>query len=138
MFIVREPIRLEKFFALKPKADTGATASFVGTVRNRNKGKKVKRLFYDCYPGMAERQIRRIVATVQAQTGVHSIRVLHRVGWLEIGDVAIAVSVESAHRQEAFKACARIVNEIKKDVPIWKKEFFKTGNSTWLKLSRKK
>lgn len=129
--ITHEPIRLEDFVS-SPDASCGASAFFVGRVRNHHAGRKVEKLFYDCYVPMAEKEIRRIVEAVKNETGVSEIRVLHRTAWLEIGEIAVAIEAHSAHRDEAFKACRSVIELIKRDVPIWKKEIYADGEQSWI------
>lgn len=132
MFITKEPICLEEFIALAPPEHCGGTTFFVGRVRNHHEGKKVKRLFYECYHSMAEKEIEKIVNNVISETAVSEIRVLHRVGWLEIGDIAVTVSASGVHRDEAFTACRQVIERIKQDVPIWKKEVYEDESQSWV------
>src|SRR3989338_1977143 len=120
-FITNDPISLDQFFKEKPDPSCGALASFVGVVRNRQEGREVKKLYYECYLSMANQEIRRIVDEVKKEYGVGDVQVLHRVGWLEVGEVAVAILVSAVHREEAFSACRSVIDQIKKQVPIWKK-----------------
>ena len=81
--------------------------------------------------------IKTLIDEAKNQWGVDDIRVIHRVGWLEIGETAIAIAVSSAHRAEAFSACRFMIEEIKKKVPIWKKETFRDGTSDWVSCTHK-
>lgn len=130
--ITDQPIDLNQWLAQQPAPGCGASAFFVGRVRNHHQGKKVTRLFYECYVPMAEKQITAIAETVKQKTGVQEIRVIHRVGWLEIGEAAVVISVSSAHRQEAFAACREVIDRIKQDVPIWKKEIYQDLSHDWV------
>lgn len=132
MFITDKPIRLEEFAALAPPEHCGGTTLFVGRVRSPHEGKKVSRLLYECYQPMAEKQIGKIVSGVKAATRVDEIRILHRVGWLEIGEIAVAISASGAHRDEAFTACRQVIDRIKQDVPIWKKEVYEDSSENWV------
>ena len=132
MYITNEPIDLGDFFSFTPAKSCGALATFTGIVRDHDHGRQVKKLYYDCYPSMAERMIKILVAEAKNQWGVDEIRVSHRIGSLEIGEVAVAIAVSSAHRAESFSACRFIIEEIKKRVPIWKKEIFENGASEWV------
>lgn len=131
MFITADSISLEKFFQERPDPSCGALASFVGIVRDYHEGREVKKLYYDCYQSMADREIGRIVDEVKKEYGVSDIEVLHRVGWLEVGEVAIAILVSAVHRSEAFSACKAVIDRIKEEVPIWKKEVYADGTSEW-------
>ena len=84
---------------------------------------------------MANQEIRRIVDEVKKEYGVGDVQVLHRVGWLEVGEVAVAILVSAVHREEAFSACRSIIDQIKKQVPIWKKEIYEDGASEWVLCS---
>lgn len=132
MFITEKPIDLAEFFSQKPGEACGAAASFVGMVRNHDHGRAVSRLYYECYPSMAEKQIQSIIDEVKGRWTVDDVRVLHRIGWLGVGEAAVAIAVSSAHREEAFAACRYVIDEIKTRVPIWKKEVFEDGTSEWV------
>lgn len=130
--ITDRPIDLNEFTGIEPPRDCGGTALFVGRVRDHHEGKKVRRLFYECYHPMAEKQIKKIIEAVTAETGVRDLCVIHRVGWLEVGEIAVAVSASSAHRKEAFEACRQVIDRIKEDVPIWKKEVYGDLTHDWV------
>ena len=132
MFITNKPIRLEDFFAQKTDPSCGAVASFVGVVRNHHQGRSVAKIYYDCYPTMANQQIQQIIHQAKKKYPVNEIRALHRVGWLGVGEVAVAIAVSAAHREEAFSACRTVIEEIKAKVPIWKKEVYVDGSDEWV------
>ena len=132
MYITDKKIDTEMFLSPSCDKTCGATVSFTGVVRDQNHGKSVKGIYYECYESMANRQIERIIDVVKEKTGVHSIRVLHRVGWLEVGDTAVVVTAASPHRKEAFLACQSVIDQIKEQVPIWKKEAYVDGTSEWV------
>ena len=132
MYITNEPIDLGDFFSFTPAKSCGAVATFAGIVRDHDHGRPVKKLYYDCYASMAELMITTFVEEAKNQWGVNEIRVSHRIGGLEIGEVAVAISVSSTHRTEAFEACRFMIEGIKKKVPIWKKEIFEDGMSEWV------
>ena len=132
MFITESPIPLPEFLAEEPGGSSGAAASFVGVVRNHDHGKGVKELYYECYVSMAEKEIQGIVEDTKSICKVDEVKVLHRVGRLTVGEAALAVWVSAAHRQEAFAACRYVVEEIKKKVPIWKRQFFEDGTEEWV------
>lgn len=132
-FITRDPVDLGRVFGVPVDPACGALALFTGTVRNHSEGKNVKALFYDCYVGLAERQIERIVAAARKDHGVDVVFVQHRIGWLKAGDIAVVIAVRSAHRGQAFSACRWILEEIKRTVPIWKKEIFDDGTGAWFR-----
>lgn len=132
MFVTNDPISLSDFFEGKLEESCGAMASFVGVVRNHHGERRVKRLYYDCYQNMAEKEIRSIIEEIKREYPVKDIKVLHRVGWLEVGEVAVAIMVSSAHRDEAFSACRAVIDRIKERVPLWKKEVYLDDTFEWI------
>src|SRR6185312_9134919 len=98
---------------------------------DQNGGRKVLRLDYSAYVPMAEAELARIVAEAESRWDV-AVAVRHRVGSLDIGDTAVAVAVASGHRDEAFVACRYVIEEVKRRVPIWKKEYFADGTVEWV------
>jgi molybdopterin synthase catalytic subunit len=130
--LTKEPIFTDQFLSAQPDPSCGAAASFVGIVRNHHLGRSVVKLFYECYEPLAEKQVGLIVDRAMKQWPVREIRVLHRIGWLQVGDVAVAIAVHTSHREEAFSACRYVIEEIKKSVPIWKREVFGDGTEQWV------
>lgn len=110
----------------------GAFVCFEGWVRNHNEGKQVHRLDYEAYAAVALAEGNRIVAEACQRFGVPRAHCAHRVGSLALGDLAVWVGVATAHRGEAFAACRYIIDAIKHRVPIWKKEFYTSGDSGWV------
>jgi molybdopterin synthase catalytic subunit len=111
---------------------SGAVVMFSGVVRNHDGGRDVQSLEYQAHPD-AERFLAECCASVAAETGL-SIAVAHRVGTLEIGDVALLAAVSAAHRREAFEACELLVERIKATVPIWKRQSLASGTTEWVGL----
>ena len=111
--------------------ERGAVASFLGLVRDHHGGRAVRRLEYSAYAPMAEAECARIVAEAEARWPVR-IALAHRIGALEIGDAAVAIAASAAHRDEAFAACRFLIEEVKRRVPIWKKEFYADGSVEWV------
>ena len=132
MYLTREPIELGRFFAVAPPPSCGALATFVGIVRNHDHGRPVRRLYYEGYPAMANKEIEVLIAQASERWGPAQVRVTHRLGSLEIGEIAIAIAVAVAHRAEAFAACRFVIEGVKTKVPIWKKEVFEDGTSEWV------
>lgn len=116
--------------ALSP--DDGAALLFWGVVRNQNDGRAVSHLEYSAYAEMAERMMRRIGDEAIARFGVSDVRVLHRVGRLEIGEASVAIAVASPHRGEAYEASRYVIEELKRRVPVWKREGYVDGESGWV------
>jgi len=100
----------------------GATAVFVGTMRDFNAGQAIHELFLEHYPGMTERCLEDIVETTLRATGAREARVVHRVGAILPGEEIVLVAAFSAHRAEAFAACRGILEALKRDAPFWKRE----------------
>lgn len=114
----------------------GGFAAFEGWVRNHNEGHAVTRLEYEAFAELAEKEGARIVDEAIARFGVTRAACVHRVGSLAIGDVAVWVAASAAHRDEAFRACRFIIDEVKHRVPIWKKEHYVNGDSGWVNCER--
>jgi len=117
-------------------AAAGAYTSFEGWIRNVNEGKQVLRLEYESYEPLAITEGQKVIEEAIAKFSVLNARCVHRVGLLEIGECAVWVGVSSGHRDEAFKACRFIIDEIKVRLPIWKKEHYVDGNSGWVNCER--
>jgi molybdopterin synthase catalytic subunit len=109
----------------------GGIACFVGTVRDHHSGRSVVRLDYSAYEPMAEAECARIVAEAEARWPC-AIALEHRTGTLQVGDAAVAIAAASAHRDEAFAACRYVIEELKRRVPIWKREHFADGTVEWV------
>jgi molybdopterin synthase catalytic subunit len=109
----------------------GARAVFCGVVREHDHGRAVVRLEYQGHPS-AEQVLTEIADEFAAEPDVLAIAVSHRVGELAIGDVALVAAVATAHRREAFAACARLVDEVKSRLPIWKRQVFTDGTDEWV------
>ena len=113
--------------------DAGGLATFEGWVRNHHQGRDVASLEYESFPALAEKEGNRILADICEEYDIVHARCMHRTGHLDIGDIAIAIAVSSAHRDAAFDACRAIIDSIKSTVPIWKKEHYTDGTSIWVK-----
>ena len=110
----------------------GALASFEGRVRNHHLGRKVKALEYEAAPLLAQKEFRRIVESTLVNSDILDVLCVHRLGRLEVGETAIWLGVLAPHRAEAFAACEHLMSELKKRLPIWKKEFFEDGTASWV------
>jgi molybdopterin synthase catalytic subunit len=111
----------------------GACVTFEGWVRNENEGREVLRLEYESYEAMAIKEGNKVIAEAREKFPIIEATCVHRVGLLEIGEIAVWVGVSSGHRGEAFDACRYIIDEIKHRTPIWKKEFYTDGDSGWVR-----
>lgn len=114
------------------QAGAGACVVFEGWVRDHNEGRNVLRLGYQAYAPLALAEGERILAEARAKFAVVDAACVHRVGTLEIGELAVWVGVSAAHRGAAFDACRWIIDEVKRRVPIWKNEHYADGESGWL------
>lgn len=114
----------------------GAYASFEGWVRDHNEGRVVQRLEYEVYEPLAIKEGQRILEEACARHPFERALCVHRSGPLAIGEVAVYVGVASAHRDEAFRACRFVIDEVKHRLPIWKKEHYADGDSGWVNCER--
>ena len=110
----------------------GGYVSFEGRVRNRNAGREVCQLEYEAYRELAEKEGMRIIAEARRKLAIFSAACVHRHGRLRVGDIAVWAGVTAEHRGAAFAACSYIIDEMKKRVPIWKKERYATGGAEWI------
>jgi molybdopterin synthase catalytic subunit len=127
--LVRAPIDLAALEITTPK--DGALCLFVGVVRNENAGRPVLRLEYEAFEEMALGLMHELEAEALRRWPVTGVKVVHRLGPMEIGEASVAVAVASPHRAEAFEACRYVIDALKATVPIWKKEFYADG-AVWL------
>jgi len=127
--VVREPIDVAALSRTEP--EDGALCVFTGVVRNHNDGKSVLYLEYEGYEEMVEAIFAEIALEARTRFGVTRVRIVHRLGRMEIGETSVAVAVSSPHRGEAFEACRFAIDTLKHKAPIWKKEFYQDGSS-WL------
>lgn len=114
----------------------GGYCAFEGWVRNENEGQVVKRLEYEAYEPLVVAEGEKVLAEAKRRFPYLEARCVHRVGLLELGECAVWIGVASAHRDEAFKACRYIIDEIKVRLPIWKKEHYANGDSGWVNCER--
>ncbi|MFO0840451.1 MAG: molybdenum cofactor biosynthesis protein MoaE [Phycisphaerae bacterium] len=112
----------------------GAVASFVGVVRSETNsaGARLAALEYTAYEAMAVGEMRRIAEQTAARYAIHAARLAHRLGRLDIGTASVAVVVSAPHRAAAFDACREIIEELKRSVPIFKREIWAEGAATWV------
>lgn len=110
----------------------GAYVQFDGWVRDHNEGQRVLRLEYEVYEPLAISEGERVIAEAVERFGISHASAIHRSGLLELSDVAVVVGVSSAHRAAAFDACRYIIDEVKQRLPIWKKEYYASGEAEWV------
>ena len=122
---------IARFEASLPIGSFGATASFVGTMRNHNEGDSVTAMTLEHYPGMTEKQIHAIIDRASSRWSVLGAVVIHRVGDLQPGEKIVFVGIASKHRGDAFRACEYVMDSLKTEATFWKKEVTE-GEARWL------
>lgn len=129
------PLRLEEVYALADDPSNGAVVVMSGTVRNQTDGKPVVSLEYQAYEPMALRVFSQIAAQIRSQwSQVNRVVIHHRTGHLRIGEISVLVAVGCPHRSEAFEACRYAIDTLKHNAPIWKKEHWTDGSSSWVSI----
>ena len=130
--IVQDPIDPAAVLASVGSDEDGASLLFTGVVRNHNQGRTVGGVRYDAYEEMAARVLSQIVEEAVQLVGTDRIVAVHRVGELTVGEVSVAIAVSSPHRAEVFEASRFIIEEIKKRLPVWKKERYGGDVEEWV------
>jgi molybdopterin synthase catalytic subunit len=130
--IATQPIDIPSLAALLENPAAGAVVTFDGRVRNHNAGQAVSELEYQAYPALANSTGQRILEEEAARFGLLAVQAVHRTGPLAIGDAAVWVGVASAHRAAAFDGARSIMERLKYELPIWKKETYTDGRSEWV------
>jgi len=125
--INQTPIDIEQIINAVSTPRSGGIDIFVGTVRNHSEGKRVRQLEYTAYVPMAGKLMAEIEKEIRGKWMVEGVALVHRIGMLKIGDVAVVTAVSAVHRAEAFEACRYAIDRVKAIVPIWKKEHFEEG-----------
>jgi adenylyltransferase/sulfurtransferase len=132
----RTPIDVESLRKELADPACGGYTSFEGLVRNHNEGLSVRHLEYEAFEPLAVKEGERIVAEAIERFGIEHAACVHRIGDLAIGEMAVWVGAAARHRDEAFRACRYIIDEVKHRVPIWKKEHYENGDSGWVNCER--
>ena len=127
----RDVLDLDEITSTVRAPDKGGVVTFLGTVRNHTGGKRVLYLEYEAYEEMAEKMLARIAGEVAERWDDTVVSIAHRLGRMEPGEISLVVAAASPHRAEAFSACQYVVDRIKENVPIWKKEAFE-GGEVWV------
>ena len=138
--LVRGPIKVDRILEGVAEAGAGAVASFQGVVRNSpghgvpagDRGRRVEALDYEAYEDMALLHLRQLAEETRARHEVSRMAIHHRVGRLVVGECSVLVAVSAPHRKAAFAACSDIVERLKAETPIWKKEIYANGSSAWI------
>ena len=131
-WITREPIDAARLLADVVAPADGAALLFWGVVRNENDGREVSQLEYSAYAEMAIYEMRRIAEEARERFGTGAIHVVHRIGMLAIGEASVAIAVASPHRGEAYDASRYVIEELKRRVPVWKREGYVDGEREWV------
>ncbi|MBN9683874.1 MULTISPECIES: molybdenum cofactor biosynthesis protein [unclassified Corallococcus] len=131
--VVGRPLQLSEVVDAVASQGAGGLVTFSGAVRDQTKGRRVLRLEYEAYAPMAEAKLAEIGDEVARTWPGTRLAIMHRVGTLVPGELAVVIAAASAHRKEAFLGCEYAIERLKQDVPIWKKEFFEDGE-VWVGL----
>ena len=127
----RASISIERLARAVRDPKAGAVAVFLGTTRVHNEGRRVLRLEYEAFAGMAEREMEALVRQARRRWRICRVAMAHRTGVVPVGQVSVGVAVSSGHRAEAFAACRWLIDRLKTTVPIWKREHFR-GGRIWI------
>ncbi|MYH49387.1 MAG: molybdenum cofactor biosynthesis protein MoaE [Gammaproteobacteria bacterium] len=131
--ITADPLDPARLLARVGSPEDGAVLLFLGTVRNHADGRSVSGMQYEGYQEMALEVLRRIAEEASERFSTPNLAVTHRLGALEIGEVSVVVAVSSPHRAEAYGASRYVMEEIKRRLPVWKKEFYVEGAAEWVR-----
>jgi molybdopterin synthase catalytic subunit len=129
------PLSLEQVYGLADDGKNGAIALFSGMVRNQTDGQPVTCLEYQAYEPMARAVFGQIAANIRQQwPDITHVVIHHRIGKLVVGEISVLVAIGSPHRREAFAACQYAIDTLKHNAPIWKKEHWQDGSSSWVSI----
>ena len=129
--LTAEPLSLDAVVDEVRSDNAGAIATFIGTTRLQSRGRTVLHLDYEAYVEMAEQVIAQIAAELQGRYDLCAIAIHHRTGRVEIGEASVVIAVSAPHRQDALAACKDAIDTLKKQVPLWQKEFYE-GGEEWI------
>jgi molybdopterin synthase catalytic subunit len=131
--ITPETLAIDEALAHVADPGAGGTCVFVGTVRDASDhGEAVTGLTYEAWEELAMERLRELATRIEEKWPVRKVALMHRVGHLPVGEASVVVAVSSAHRAEAFEACRFGIEELKHDVPIWKREALASGGANWV------
>jgi molybdopterin synthase catalytic subunit len=129
--VTDQPLDPAEAIAAVANPAAGAVNVFLGVVRDNNLGRRVGHLVYEAYPGMAEKVMHELGAEAAERFGLTGVAILHRTGRLEIGETSLLIAISCGHRAASFDGGHWLVNEVKKRVPVWKKEVWEDGEE-WI------
>ena len=130
--LTQDAIDVGRVLACVRTHEAGAVVLFLGTARQFTRRRETLSLDYECYPAMALRKLQELESEAMRCWGLVRVCIVHRLGHVELGEVSVAIAVSAAHRQAAFEAGQWLIDDIKKSVPIWKKENWADGTSQWV------
>lgn len=129
--VVETPLDVTEVIRAVEEPSAGAIVTFIGTVRDHSLGKDVVALDYEAYPAAAEKMLARIGAEIEERWGLKRVAIVHRTGYLAVGEASVVIAIASPRRHAAFEACEYAIVRLKEIVPIWKKEIYADG-SVWI------
>jgi molybdopterin synthase catalytic subunit len=129
--LTTEPISIETVSRRVVPPECGATVTLDGYVRKFTKGRETLHLFYEAYGPMALKEMEKLIERAKSDFEISNVGIVHRLGKLEVGETSVAISVAAPHRKAAFAACEWLIQELKRTVPIWKKEIYADGEE-WI------
>jgi molybdopterin synthase catalytic subunit len=133
--VTERPIDVGRVIAAAGDPGAGAIATFLGTTRRENAGRRVTRLRYEAHTSMAVREMRRLGEDARRRWDLTGVAMVHRIGVVELGEVSVAIAASAPHRAEAFEACRWLIDRLKEVVPIWKQEHYE-GGAVWIGAQR--
>lgn len=136
-YLTRSPIMVDALLAQVQGPELGGTCVFLGTVRNGPEEGGVTEIEYTAHPEMADAEIERMLGEARARWPAARIALRHRIGRVPAGEASIAIVAAAPHRAEAFTACRYVIEEVKKRLPVWKKEYRADGTAVWVDPSGK-
>jgi molybdopterin synthase catalytic subunit len=127
-----QPLSVDEALGFVADPAAGATCAFAGTVRDHSQQGEVDGLEYEAWEELAVRRLEEIALEAHRTWPLRAVAVLHRTGELHVGEASVVIAVSASHRAEAFEACRHVIERLKQDVPIWKKEGLVTGEAHWV------
>jgi len=131
-YLTRDPLSVERLLADVSAPERGGTCVFLGTVRNGPEEQGVTAIEYSAYEEMVEAEFGRLLTDAEARWPEARIAVRHRLGVIPSGEASIAIAAAAPHRAEAFAACRFVIEEVKRRIPVWKKELHEDGTEVWV------
>lgn len=130
--IQHDQLDVGRVFAFLQTPRAGGIDIFVGTTRQWTDGQETARLFYECYEAMARKEMQRLAEEARRRWPVERVCLIHRLGEVPLAEASVIVGVATPHRADAFAACRFLIDALKTDVPIWKREHFADGSTVWV------